>query len=955
MSDRSHAKRGTVGADAGAAGPSVASIGVDTLRQLLDGTASAIYVKDAAGRYRYGNRHFFELIGVEPARVLGYTDTVWLPAEAAAALRRNDALVLERGEEVEFEEQLEIGGRTGVYLSRKFPLFDEGGTPWAVCGISTEITRRKRTEEALRSIAVGVSAAVGDEVFEAIVTALAQALEVDLAMIAYRRSDEELASLAMWDRDGRLQTLQYPIARTPCERVVHDGFQYYSGDLLDHYGDDSLLRDGGYVSYAGYPLVGNDGRPVGVLAVCDRQPLPDAELVRSLLHVFSVRGAAEIERARVERERRISEESYRNIFDACEDAIFVHDIETGAFVDVNPKACVQYGYEREELLAADISMLSSGEEPYTAAHAARWLERARQAPQRFEWHRRSKDGSLHWDEVTLKRARIGGVERILAFSREITERKAREQALARSEDRLRATMDAALDCIICMDRDGRVVEFNPAAVDTFGHRREEVIGRPLAELIIPERHRAAHHHGMRHYLESGEGPFIGQRVELSAMRADGSEFPIELAISVVQGADGELFIGYLRDISERREAELERERLERQLRQAQKMEALGKLTGGIAHDFNNILTGVTGYVGLAEERAAATGADDRIRRYLAAARESADRASDLIQQMLTFSRGERGEPRSLFPAEHLAGSGHLLSSTVPSSITLSIETEPSCPSIVADPVQLDQVLMNLCINARDALDGHGEIRVRARRVALDGVACSSCRQPAAGRFVELSVADSGRGIAEADRERLFEPFFSTKQAGRGSGMGLAIVHGIVHEYGGHVLVEPNRPQGSVFRVLLPVEGEKDGARAPAVTATGQDAAAPAAGSLRGRVLLVEDEASVRGFMTELLEDRGLEVTAHADPRAARAALADPASGFDLAIFDQTMPHLTGIELAAEARELRPELPVLLYTGYAANLSEEQARAAGVRAVLRKPVDVPRLARLLEQFLPRRMD
>jgi len=406
------------GADTPDTGPEdvAAPLGADALERLLDGTTAAIYVKDAEGRYRYGNRHFFDLIGARPTAVLGQTDAVWLPAEAAAVLRRNDALVLERGEEVEFEEQLEIGGRRGVFLSRKFPLFDASGRAWAVCGISTDITRRKRTEDALHSIAVGVSAAVGDAVFEAIVAAIADALDVDLALLARRCDGDALASLAVWDRDARLQSLQYPLARTPCEHVVGEGFQYYSGDLLEHFADDPLLREGGYVSYAGYPLIGGDGACVGVLAVCHRGPLPDADLVRSLLHVFSVRAASEIERVRGEQQRRISEESYRNIFEASQDAIFVHDIDTGAFVDVNPKACEQYGYSREELLASDVGRLSSGEAPYTAARAAEWLARAREAPQRFEWRRRNRDGSLHWDEVTLKRARIGGVDRILALS-----------------------------------------------------------------------------------------------------------------------------------------------------------------------------------------------------------------------------------------------------------------------------------------------------------------------------------------------------------------------------------------------------------------------------------------------------------------------------------------------------------------------------------------------------------
>jgi len=798
---------------------SARALGTPELGQILDNTSAVVFVKDRGGRYLFVNRQFLELFDLSETGILGRVDTDWLAPEVAAALRGNDDAVLVGGRELEFEETLTLADGAHTYLARKFPLFDDAGRAWAVCGIATDITRRKMTEDALRSIALGVSAAVGDEVHRAIVTALAGVLAVDLAFIATRTPAGELRTLAVWDRESQWASLSYAIAETPCELVLAEGFQFFSGDLLQRFPGDTMLSEGAYCSYAGYPLVGSDGVALGVLSVLRRTALPDSDLVRSMLHIFSVRASAELERERAERGRHISEESYRNIFEASEDAIFVRDIDTGAFVDVNPKACELTGYGYHELLAADVGVLSSGEDPYTAARAGEWLARARQHPQRVEWHRRNKDGSLHWDEVTLKRAKIAGIDRILAFTREITERKAREQARLRLED---------------------------------------------------------------------------------------------------------------------------------QLRQAQKMEAIGHLTGGIAHDFNNILTGVTGYLGLAADELEGRG-ERRAERYLAAAQESADRARDLIGQMLTFSRGERGAPRSLHPPAHLAASERLLQSTMPAAIVLRIRTESGTPAIVADPVQLDQVLMNLCINARDAIGDVGTVEVSARAIDGHDMVCSSCRQPVRGRLVELCVSDTGPGVPPALLQRLFEPFFTTKDTGRGSGMGLAIVHGIVHEYGGHVVVENRLPHGAAFRVLLPAAepGRHPNFHAPDMAAPpavpGQDA------PLHGHALLVEDEAAVRGFMEELLKRQGLAVTAFADPRAARDALS-AGQRFDLAIFDQAMPHLTGLDLARELHGWRAGLPVILYTGYVGDLAGVDLEAMGVHALLRKPIDVAHFRQLLAKLL-----
>jgi CheY-like chemotaxis protein len=266
--------------------------------------------------------------------------------------------------------------------------------------------------------------------------------------------------------------------------------------------------------------------------------------------------------------------------------------------------------------------------------------------------------------------------------------------------------------------------------------------------------------------------------------------------------------------------------------------------------------------------------------------------------------------------------------------------------VAVDAVHLEQVLFNLCINARDAITGSGWIRVRLGRSG-GGWTCASCRaQVDAGPWVELSVADTGSGIAPDLIERIFEPFTSSKEVGRGSGMGLAMVHGIVHDHGGHVIVETSQGAGSVFRVLLPPASgaEIDTLDAPAVAAVRE--------ALCARVMVVDDEVMVGDFMVELLSGWGLEVVLHRSPLEALAWLADPDQPLDLLITDQTMPQLDGLQLAQQATHLRPGLPVLLYTGNADDIDEARVKHHGVSGVLRKPIDNHALRALLESWLRR---
>jgi len=436
--------------------------------------------------------------------------------------------------------------------------------------------------------------------------------------------------------------------------------------------------------------------------------------------------------------------------------------------------------------------------------------------------------------------------------------------------------------------------------------------------------------------------------EAAARRKEGAAFHIEVRGVPIRhrGAPHVLYIG--RDITERKRAEAEREQLEARLRQAQKMEAIGQLTGGIAHDFNNILQGLLGNLVLPEERQEELG-DPKLGRYLERAHAASQRARDLIQQMLTFSRGKSGDRRLASASALLDDARRLLRPTLPATIELETSLAEGLPGALLDTLQFEQVLLNLCINARDAMQGAGRITLAARLAEHRGAYCASCRQRVDGRFLEISVRDSGPGIAPEVRERMFDPFFSTKEVGKGSGMGLAMVHGIVHQHGGHVLVESDAGAGTTFRVLIPT------AVAPA-----QEAASPVAGRARrartplyGRVLIADDEPAIRELLEDLLGDWGLEVVACADGAAARDAFAEDPQGFDLVLTDQSMPKLTGLQLARLVTRMRPGIPVILCTGYGEDLKKKELEAAGVRTLASKPCEPAELRKLVQAALQTR--
>ena len=810
--------------------------------------------------------------------------------------------------------------------------------------LSSDITRRSRIEQALRDVALGVTGATGQDIFQSITRHLATGLGVDFAFIGklVKGPPASIQTLAVCGDGKCLDNMQYDLVGTPCQTVVGHSFRFIPRDICSAYPGDNMLSRMHFEGYAGYPLFDSQGAELGLIAVLHRSQLDNPDFIEAILKIFSVRAASELERLRVEEALRASEEHYRSIFNASVDGLLLCNPE-GMIVDSNPAFGRMLGLNHRQLDGLDpIRLMPAGSE----ADYQSFVDTAG-AGKTFHTETRAlhRDGRCIDVEVHGVQVQYRERPHLLAIVRDISERRQRDDDLRKSEDRLRATVEAALDCIISMDGEGRVIEFNPAAEQCFGYRREQVLGQSLAELMIPERFREQHQQGLEHFRATTTGPFVGKRIEVTAMRADGSEFPAELAITATQGREGDIFIGYLRDITERKQAEDERGRLEAQLRQAQKMEAIGHLTGGIAHDFNNILTGVMGYIVLAQERNENL-SDEKLGRYLERAQRSGERARDLIQQMLTFSRGQRGEPRALQLAPLIGETVKLLAATLPSSIEITTRLDDGLPDVMLDPVQVEQVLMNLFINARDAMQGSGCIEVRLSRTHSDGESCAGCRQPVSGDYLEIAMSDTGTGVAADVLERMFEPFFSTKDVGKGSGMGLSMVHGIVHEHGGHVLVDSVPGQGARFRVLFPGLAHSAGA--------GYEEAGPHRSrqtTLSGRVLVVDDDEVASEFMRDLLENRGIEPTVLRDSPAALAFFQQQPLAFDLAILDQTMPHMKGLELARHLHALNPALPMILYSGYSESISAQELADAGISARVKKPVDTDELLSIMRRLLP----
>ncbi len=619
---------------------------------------------------------------------------------------------------------------------------------------------------------------------------------------------------------------------------------------------------------------------------------------------------------------RASDSLFRALVENGSDLVWMTDAE-GRITYASPSVVRVLGHALPDVVGADFRQFVAPDDLPAALETFRqMLARPRQA---VSWEGRLRHAEGGWRVVAALATNhlvTAAVRGIVINGRDVSEQKRAEDALRESEEQFRAVFDGALDAMIVTDDQGGFLEANPAACQLYGLPRADLLKRKVVEFAEP-----GFHFDQVLAAVQATGRF---RASHPVLRPDGTTRQVEASTTgnVVPGRH----FSALRDLTEHRQ-------LEGQLRQAQKMEAVGRLAGGIAHDFNNILAVITGYGDMLQREISPQ--DPRTRR-VEQIRRSADRAASLVRQLLAFSRRQVLQPRILDLGEAVRELTPMLRRLIGEDVELLTASATDLGHVKADPGQIEQVIMNLAVNARDAMPRGGKLQIELRNADLEEGWARTHAGGRAGRYVLLALSDTGIGMDAETLKHVFEPFFTTKELGKGTGLGLAMVYGIVKQSDGHVWVYSEPGVGTTVKIYLPRVDEAVEPVPP------RPESAPARGG--ETILLAEDEESLAEMIKEILEERGYTVLAPgAGPQALEAAQRHPGP-IHLVLTDVVMPRLSGRELAGRLAETHPETRVLYMSGYTDDaIAHHGVLDAGV-PFIEKPFSPDALARKVREVL-----
>jgi len=643
------------------------------------------------------------------------------------------------------------------------------------------------------------------------------------------------------------------------------------------------------------------------------------------------------ERKRIEVALRESEKKYRLLIENMNAGVFQSTLN-GIFLHMNSTVAKMAGYENvNELLAKPASCLYVDS---ADREQLRDLLIKDGEVKNFELRSARKNGSQYWISMNavIQRDMDGNPETILGIVNDITERKQAEELLHRKEEEYRLLFTGMLDGfalheIIC-DDDGHPVDYrflsiNPAFERLTGLKAADLIGHTVLE-VMPDTE--------AYWIDLyGQVALTGKSNHFEQFaQALGRYFEVE----AFQPKPGQFAVLFL-DVTERKLAEKEKAKLQDKLQQAQKMEAIGVLAGGIAHDFNNILGAILGYTEMAREDAQP---GSRSANNLDKVLTSTFRAKDLVRQILAFSRQAVVARIPIKIQPLVKESLKIIRASIPSTITIKQNIDAQCRIVLADPTQIQQIIMNLCTNAFHAMEKTGGIlAVTLKTTLIDSATRLDGLQILPGEYVELTISDTGTGIEPEIITKIFDPYFTTKEIGKGTGLGLSITYGIIKSCEGSITVESTVGHGTTFHVYLPVlqkEAEsKELTKSSNETLGGKE-----------RILFVDDEELLVGMWGDMLERLGYTVLTLSNSSEALTTFMDDPDQFDLVITDQTMPGLTGTELASRMLRIRPELPIILCTGFSYLVNEESAKAIGIKKFALKPLSESSLAKLIRSCL-----
>lgn len=1049
-------------------------------RSIFDNATEGLFQTSAEGKLLTANPAFARILGYDStkdmlATVIDVTKQIYVNPEDRAEAGR---LQEEHGtiEGFEFESLRKNGERIWVSLNRR-SVTNESGAVLYFEGSVEDITARRKIEDEKRK---------ARQQYESLVHTI---------------------DGIVWELD--VQTLAFTFVSKQSERILGYTPEQWLSDAnfwTDHLHPDDRVSALEFCRNAAsrrtdrefdYRMIAADGRVVWlrdmVTADDTNHPLPHQ---RGIMVDITERKLAEDQLKK-------SEERYRELVENAHDLIYEHDLE-GNYISANKAVQQISGYSLAESLNLNLAQIVAPD----------YLEKAQEMTRRklagesvtaYDLIVIAKDGRRVPIEVNSRLVLKDGVPiAVQGIARDITERKQAEKALRDSEARKRAILESALDCIITMDHDGLVIDWNPAAERAFGYSYDQAVGKQMAELIIPLRYREPHRQGLARYLADGTARVLGNRLELSATRADGTEFPVELTITRIDLEGNPMFTGYLRDITVRKETEsrlaaqyavtlalsesntisegaarviqavceslgweygslwtvdreanvlrcsqvwqapgteahgfetasrravfargiglpgrvwqdnrpgwiadvvgepnssrsaaaaevglhggcgfpirfradilgvmeffshsirepdpellammvtigsqvgqfIERKRVEQalgqseeQLRQSQKLEAIGQLAGGVAHDFNNLLTVIGGYSSILLNK---FDQDSPFRTSVEEIKKASDRAGGLTRQLLAFSRKQILQPEILDLNVVVSDLDKMLRRLIGEDIDLLALTDPKLGKVKADPGQIEQVLLNLIVNARDAMLDGGKLTIETANATLsDDYALSHAA--VSGSYVMLAVSDTGCGMDADLQKHVFEPFFTTKPAGKGTGLGLATVYGIVKQSEGHIWLYSEPGRGTCFKIYLPCVDEALAARA----------AEPSVPKGTETLLLVEDEDQVRNIVQAILEQQGYAVLTAANGEEALKLAKLHGPSIHMLMTDVVMPQMSGRQLAEELTGIRPQLKVLYMSGYTDDAIVRHGLLDASLNFIQKPFDAASVARKVREVL-----
>jgi PAS domain S-box-containing protein len=733
-----------------------------------------------------------------------------------------------------------------------------------------------------------------------------------------------------------------------CYAVKHDEtlkkipFVFYTATYTDQE-DEKLAISLGASRYLLKPMVTDEFlrliTEVVRQALANRLPVPEEPMDKTanLLNMYDSSVTKKLQKkmqelAQAKAEIEESERCFHNLFNSMRDVIIMADNDR-RIVNVNQPAMRQlFGYELDEIMGRQTSFLYATDEGFTDAGRIFFDKSGLVDGQLLETTFKRKNGEIFTGELMALKLgdNDGQVSGNAGIIRDITERKQAELELRNARDEWARTFDAIEDIVTIQNLDFRLVRCNKNTYEAFEVKEADVLGKHCYELF----------RGMSEPCEGCPVPlathdFTGYSTEIFHPRLQKTfvvtASPILDERNVLQGV-----VHFAKDVTEQRH-------LEELLRQAQKMEAIGTLAGGIAHDFNNILTAILGYAELAQMALPEDSTSHADLKHVLAA---GNRAKDLVRQILSFSRQSSHEKKPIRIQNVVQEVLKLLRASIPSSIEIKQNINPDCAEVMADPTQIHQIVMNLCTNANHAMrGGNGVLGVTLEPVLLDPedvMTISPDIYP--GHYLQLAVSDTGSGMDKGTMEKIFEPYFTTKKKGEGTGLGLSVVYGIVHGYGGHISVYSDLGKGTIFKVYLPVLE---------TAALSADEAMLVTEPLpRGaeRILAVDDEEAIVKFEKSVLGSLGYQVTAFTSSREALQSFREHHDQYDLVITDMTMPEISGMELSRQFMAIRPDIPIIICTGFSETVNEKKAKALGIKAYVMKPMLIREMAKLVRKVL-----